>query len=157
MYSALPFLYSAPGNQQCGLPKEQGTTVHCCFCLWLTLSELTMPHSVQQKWVGGCPARSVSKHPALATFSMGPDFTEGAEPNTGHCQRCSGQMCYLLYKNPTLASSHLLCRGHMDSVCVRPCHVQDSNHLSLPPQNPVPRMAGSEALRPCKVQHLQIY
>lgn len=83
------------------------------FCQWLTLAELTMSHPVQQEWVGECSARSMSKHPALPTLSMGPDFTEGAEPGIGHCQWCSAQMCYLLYNKATPASSHLLCRGHI--------------------------------------------
>lgn len=122
IHSALPSLHSVPGNYQCGLPKEyNSTTVHCCFCLWLTLPEQTMSHPVQQKRVGGCPARSVSRHPALPTHSMGPDFTEGAEPGTGHCQWRSVQMCPSLSTKATLASSHFLCRGVISTlVCKTP-------------------------------------
>lgn len=162
---------SLPCTQSQGITSVgclKSTTVHCCFCLWLTLPEQTMSHPVQQKRVGGCLARSMSRHPALPTHSMGPDFTEGAEPGTGRCQWRSVQMCHSLYTKATLASSHFLCRGVISTLVCKtpPCsRLQPSQPASpcsiLCPlktaQNPVPRIPGSEALRPCKVQHLQIY
>lgn len=78
-------------------------------------------------------------------LSMGPDFTEQAEPGIGHCQWCSAQMWYLLYSKASLASSHLLCRGH---VSVKDPAMFKTPTISawLPLQHPLPSQDSPE---PC--------
>lgn len=39
IYRAPPYFHLVLWNYQRGLPKEQGTAVHCCFSLWLTHPE----------------------------------------------------------------------------------------------------------------------
>lgn len=65
---------SLPCTQSQGITSVgclKSTTVHCCFCLWLTLPEQTMSHPVQQKRVGRVSSKIYEQTPSSANTFYG--------------------------------------------------------------------------------------